>query len=169
LSLVYLEICWRLGLPVWGVNLPKHFVVGYGLPGDSFYIDVFNQGRILTEDDCLALCQTPPSNRLAVEKEFSEPATKKTILFRMLSVLKQIYVAMENWEAAYNTVDLMFIVQPDQITELRDRGLLAYRLNHLHEAISDLERYLFLAPRNSDARWVDRQLEMMEEKLLRLN
>ncbi len=87
----------------------------------------------------------------------------------MLSILKQIYVGLEDWEAAYNTVDLMFIVKPDQTTELRDRGLLAYRLDHLHQAIFDLERYIFLSPHNSDVRWVDRQAEMMEEKLLLLN
>lgn len=169
LSVIYLEIGWRLGLPVWGAGLPGHFIVGYGRSAARLYIDVFNRGRLLSEDDCLSLCRIPFSERDTFREQFLKPATKRAILFRMLLNLKQIYIRAEDWAAAYKTVDLMLIVQPDVITELRDRGLLAYRLNNLHAAIFDLNRYLFLVPDSSDKVYLEQQLEIMEEKLIQLN
>jgi regulator of sirC expression with transglutaminase-like and TPR domain len=169
LSLVCLEIGWRLGLPLTGLGLPGHFIIGYDLPETPIYIDAFNRGAILSEDDCLALSRVPVSERLAFRQQFLVPASKKAILLRMLLNLKQIYFRLENWEAAHRTLDLMLIVQPDQIDELKDRGLVAYRLNRLREAIFDLQRYLFLNPTAPDANWLKQHLEMMEDKLSRLN
>lgn len=169
LSAICLEIGWRLGLPMSGLGLPGHFIVGYGLPEAPLYLDPFNRGVILSEDDCLALCRVPTSQRLAFREQYLVPASKKAILFRMLLNLKQIYLRQETWDRAYRTLDLMLLVQPNQIEELKDRGLVAYRLNRLREATFDLHRYLYLKPNAPDAKWLRQHLEMIEEKLSRLN
>jgi regulator of sirC expression with transglutaminase-like and TPR domain len=169
LSVICLEIGWRLGLPLAGLGLPGHFIVGYGVPDAPIYFDAFNGGTILTEDDCLALCRVPFSERRTFREQFLIPASKKAILFRMLLNLKQIYLRQENWEEAYRTIDLMLAIQPDQMGELRDRGVVAYRLNRLREATFDFQRYLFLNPDAADANWLKQHLEMIEERLSRLN
>ncbi len=169
LSIIYLEVGWRLGLPVAGVNMPGHFIVAYGASTNFIYIDVFNQGRILSEDDCLKLCNVLPSERLSFREEFLKPTSKRAILYRMLLNLKQIYGEREAWETTYRIVDLMVITQPHEVTEIRDRGLLAYRLNRLHDAIFDINRYLFLAPDSVDTEWLEERIEVIEEKLVRLN
>jgi regulator of sirC expression with transglutaminase-like and TPR domain len=169
LSLVYLEIGWRLGLPVWGVGLPGHFIVAYGEPAEPLFIDVFNRGRLLSEDDCMNLARVSSSSRAQFKKRFLRPVGKKAMLYRMLLNLKQIYVKNEDWKPAYNTVDLMLAVAPDQTTELRDRGLIGYRLEQLQQATFDLQRYLFLNPHTPDAAWLKQRLEEMEQELLRLN
>lgn len=169
LSVIYLEVAWRLGLPVWGVGLPSHFIIAYGPSDRPIYIDVFNQGVRLSEADCLALARTPMSNLQAFQAHFLKPVTKKAILYRMLLNLKQIYLRAENWELAYRVVDLILIVAPTQTTELRDRGLIAYRLNRRQAAIFDLQHYLFLLPHAPDADWIKKRIEVMEEELLRLN
>lgn len=169
LSVIYLEVGQRLNLPVWGIGMPGHFIVGYGSPTAPIYIDVFNQGRILSEDDCLNICQVPLTNRRSFRQQYLKPVTKRQILFRMLLNLKQIYVGWEDWQTAYRTVNLMLTVRPDEINELRDRGLLAYRLNRLQDAIFDIKRYLFLSPQSVDAAWLEKRVEAMEEKLIRLN
>ena len=169
LSVIYLEVGRRVGLPLWGIGMPGHFIVGYGSPTDPIYIDVFDQGQILSEDDCLAICHIPPSDRLNFRNEFLKPATKKSILYRMLLNLKQIYVKQEAWESAHKTVDFMVLVRPNEPTEIRDRGLLAYRLDRLHDALFDLKRYLFLAPKGTDSSWLENRVEAIEEKLNRLN
>ena len=168
LSLVYLEIGWRLGLPIWGIGLPGHFIVGYGPPDAPLYLDLFNGGLLLSEADCLALARVPLSNRLSFKEHFLKPASKKAILYRMLLNLKQIYLKAEQWEEAYRLVDLMFIAA-HQTTDLRDRGLIAYRLDRRQAAIFDLQRYLFLLPHAPDSAWLKKRVETMEEELLRLN
>ena len=169
LSAIYLELGWRLGLPMWGIGLPGHFIVGYGSTTDPIYIDVFGQGRILSEEECIDIARGSHNSRDRIKNEYLKPISKRAILFRMLLNLKQIYVGLENWETAYKVVDLMCIAKPKQINEVRDRGLLAYRLNRLHAAIFDIERYLFLARNSPDTAWLKQHLETMEEKLLRLN
>jgi regulator of sirC expression with transglutaminase-like and TPR domain len=169
LSAIYLEVGWRLGLPLWGVGMPRHFIVGYGELSKPIYIDVFNQGWLLNEDDCLTMCQVSPANREAFRAEFLQPATKKAILYRMLLNLKHIYIGREIWEQAYKTVDLMRLVDPRQLNDLKDKGLLAYRTEKLHEAIFDLNRYLFLAPQNGESEWLAERVKVMEKKLMRLN
>ena len=169
LSVIYMEVGRRLGLPVWGIGMPGHFIVGYGLSDSPIYVDVFNRGRLLSEDECLALANESSINRLAFKHEILRPATPKAILYRMLLNLKHIYVEGEVWELAYKTVDLMLLVRPDEVTEIRDRGLLAYRLDRLHEAVFNIKRYLYLEPRSFEAAWLEKRVETMEEQLLRLN
>jgi regulator of sirC expression with transglutaminase-like and TPR domain len=169
LSVLYLEIGRRLALPLWGIGMPGHFIVGGGSLNRPLYIDVFNQGRLLTEEDCLTLCNITETQRMSFKKQFLRPVTKKEILFRMLLNLKHIYINGENWPAAHTTVDLLLAVQPDQASEFKDRGLLAYRLDRLQEAIFDLKRYLFLTPDSPDKAWLEERLMLMEEKLSQLN
>ncbi len=169
LSVIYLEIGWALGLPVSGIGLPGHFIVGYDVPENPLFIDVFNGGKLLTVEDCLELCQLPLSDLIPFKRDYLKPVSKKAILYRMLLNLKQIYVALEDWETSYKTVDLMLQIYPDRANEVRDRGLIAYRLGRLHAAIADVQEYLVLAPDNPDASWLEQHLEMMELKLGRLN
>lgn len=169
LSVIYLEIGWALGLPVFGVGMPGHFIVGYELPDSQTYIDVFNQGRRLTEADCLEICQLPLSDLIPFRRDYLKPAAKRAILYRMLLNLKQIFLKSQDWPAAYKTVDLMLQLYPEQVGDIRDRGLLAYRLNRLRDAIFDLERYLNLAPQARDAAWLRDHLDTIRSRLIRLN
>ncbi len=169
LSVVYLEVGWRLKLPLWGINLPGHFIVGYGSADDPIYIDVFGRGRILSEAECLALSQGRITDPRRIKEIYLKPAAKKAILYRMLLNLKQIYVGTERWASAYKVTDLMLAITPRQPNDIRDRGLLAYRLDRLRDSTADIERYLFLTPNSPDAEWLKQHLEKMEEKLLRLN
>lgn len=169
LSVVYIEVGARLDLPVWGIGIPRHFIVGYGSTTSPIFVDAFNRGKILSEADCLELSHISVTQLPHFRERFLKPVSTRSIVFRMLANLKYIYVSKKNWEAAYKTIDLMLAVQPDQLTELKERGLLAHRLGRLHDAVVDLKRFLFLAPKHLDADWVEQQIEELESKLLRLN
>ena len=169
LSVVYMEVGRRLDLPLWGVGIPQHFIVGYGVPEEPIYIDVFDQGQILTEIDCMVISGHSFSDQESFKKDYLKPATKRAVLFRMLQNLKYLYLDQKNWEATYKTIDLAVEVYPNQLNELRDRGLMAYRLNRFQDAIFDINRYLHLAPNLEDKAWLERRVELMEEQLLRLN
>ena len=63
----------------------------------------------------------------------------------MLLNLKRIYVQMYSFPQARDVTELMLAVDPSALTELKDRGLLAYHLNDFSAALRDLQRYLRLA------------------------
>src|SRR3972149_8015700 len=52
LSILYMEIAWRLDLPLVGVGLPGHFIVKHEAAEREILVDPFHQGARLSEEDC---------------------------------------------------------------------------------------------------------------------
>ena len=65
----------------------------------------------------------------------------------MLVNLKRLYVRMQSFPQARAIADLLLAVDPSALSELRDRGLLAYHMEDFASALRDLEAYLRLMPR----------------------
>jgi regulator of sirC expression with transglutaminase-like and TPR domain len=151
LALVYLEVARRSGARAVGVNFPGHFLLRIpsgptrGLSEDLI-VDPFHGGGLLSEPDCRRLLKKHVGEDAAFDPELLAPATKAQILSRMLLNLKRIYVRMRSFPQARNVTELLLAVDPSALTELRDRGLLAYHLNDFSAALRDLSHYLQLTP-----------------------
>ena len=63
----------------------------------------------------------------------------------MLLNLKRAYIRLYSFQQAHDVTQLLLSVDPAGITELRDRGLLAYHLDDLPSALRDLQSYLQLS------------------------
>ena len=74
-------------------------------------------------------------------------AGRRQVIVRMLLNLKRLYVRMRSFPQARLATHLLVALSPSSITELRDRGLLAYHVDDLAAALRDLEEYLRLASR----------------------
>lgn len=89
LAVVYLEVARRAELPLFGLALPGHFVVGYRLPpGGLVVIDPFEHARILTAGDLDAIAARAGA---AVTPAMLAPATPAAIAARMLRNLAGSY------------------------------------------------------------------------------
>ncbi len=75
-----------------------------------------------------------------------EPTSHREILARVLRNLKQIHIQVKEFRQAIACIDRILILQPDQSTELRDRGLMHRALECWTSAREDLERFVALAP-----------------------
>jgi len=147
LSIVYLEVARRAGLLVEGVNFPGHFLVRCAEPGSTQYlvIDPFHSGALLSEHNCRLLLQKHVGREVAFSRSLLAPATRIQILTRMLLNLKRIYVHMRSFPQARDVTELLLAITPSALSELRDRGLLAYQLNDVNGALRDLQAYLRLS------------------------
>ena len=126
LSVVYCEVGRRLGLPVYGVSFPGHFLVKYaGEP--EIIIDPFF-GTVLTAEECEERWGDLRPDGARLERRLLRPASPREILVRMLSNLKQVYVEQNDAERALACVDRILLLAPDTPRELRDRGILYQRL-----------------------------------------
>jgi regulator of sirC expression with transglutaminase-like and TPR domain len=161
LSVVYLELGWRLELPVAGVGMPGHFVVGFYPEGAPRYVDVFRQGLLLDRDDCIARLREQAGGDFTFRDEYLAPVGKRQILTRMLTNLKHLYAQRGDWDRALGTIERLLLLQPDAPDEVRDRGLVQMRRGALRAAQTDLERYLQLAPRADDRRAVREQIALI--------
>ena len=88
LSVVYLLVARRLGLPMSGVAVPGHFLVRYDGPYETLWIDPFNEGAILNREDCEELLR---AMGYPVVDEYLRPCTTRQIIARMLSNLAQVF------------------------------------------------------------------------------
>ena len=107
-------------------------------------IDPFHAGALLSEHDCRLLLQKHVGSEVAFSKSLLAPATRLQIIVRMLLNLKRIYVHMRSFPQARDVTELLLAITPSALSELRDRGLLAYHLNDVTGALRDLQTYLRL-------------------------
>src|SRR6266581_8631863 len=161
LSTVYLEVGRRIGCRLAGVAFPGHFLVrtiGREVMSDVL-IDPFNRGLILTEQECKALLLETYGGQVPFRPELLKRARNSEILQRMINNLKWIYQQQRDFHMALRVQQLLLCIAPDRPEEIRDRGLIHFRLALLAEAGADLERYLALAPQADDAPQVRKRLK----------
>jgi regulator of sirC expression with transglutaminase-like and TPR domain len=149
LSVVYLEVARRAGLTMEGVNFPRHFLIrcaDQSARGKSgLILDPFHGGMILSEQKCRVLLQQHVGPEVSFSRSLLAPATRPEIVVRMLLNLKRLYVNMRSFPQARDVIELLVAMTPSALSELRDRGLLAYHLNDVSGALRDLQTYLKLA------------------------
>ncbi len=165
LSLVYMEVGGRLGMQIAGVGMPAHFLVKYVGDRDEIVVDPFRRGIIMSADDCRELLRRVTGDLIPVTTGELPVLGKKEMLNRMLNNLKGIYLARKDYPRSLGAVERMLLVNPKQPEEVRDRGLIKYRLGELTEAIFDLETYLNANPDAPDADAMERQVREMRREL----
>ena len=151
LCTVYMEVARRAGLSVEGVGLPGHFVVRLASSPAPLLVDPFHAGAVITIEDCQRRLDRIYSGRLRLEPSMLAPCGRKAILSRMVRNLKGIYVKAGDYARALRAVEMLRILDPDSVDELRDRGALYAALDCYAAAASDLESYLALRPRCAEA------------------
>jgi regulator of sirC expression with transglutaminase-like and TPR domain len=164
LSVLYLEISRRLHMPVFGVDLPRHFVVQFDDGRYSTYIDPFHGGKIITAQECFALAQEPEGRASLLQR-----STKKRIIMRMLRNLLHSYLRSKDFARAVTTLNFLLEGSPDVPEWYRQRGALEIQRKRYQAARTDLERYLAMAPLAPDREEIVRQLEEIHRWLGRIN
>ncbi len=102
LSILYSIIAQKLEIPIYGINLPNQFVLGFmdefqtlkmlGLGGDKtnvlFYINPFSKGRIFDQNEIENYLK---SLNLPLKPTYFEPCSNTDILKRMINNLSYAY------------------------------------------------------------------------------
>jgi len=101
LSCVYSIVAQKLDIPIYGVNLPKHFILAYtedhtpveNKHGILFYINAFNRGQIFGRHDVIAFLK---QLNLAPNDDFVLPCSNLDIIIRVLRNLSTSYAQSGN-------------------------------------------------------------------------
>jgi len=156
LSILYMELGRRIGLPLEGVSFPGHFLVRLRLRGGMLVLDPFAGGAPQSEAELRSrvkrvipdgVADNLPAAELPLD-QFLEPASNRQILSRLLRNLKGIYRETDKPERMLDVLNRMLLVAPDASGELRDRGYVYQRLECYRAALKDLSDY---AEREPDA------------------
>jgi regulator of sirC expression with transglutaminase-like and TPR domain len=108
LALVYLELAWRINLPMVGIGMPGHFIIRPDFEGSEIFVDAFNRGEILFAEDCRQkLMQIYRQEIPTLPPEILQPVSKQQFLMRMLNNLQTIYLNQEDVDRALMIKDLL--------------------------------------------------------------
>jgi len=177
MSILYMELGRRIGLPLEGVSFPGHFLVRLRLRGGTLVLDPFAGGAPQSEDELRSrvkrvipdgVADDLPAAELPLD-QFLEPATNRQILSRLLRNLKGIYRKSDMPERMLDVLNRMLLVTPDASAELRDRGYVYQRLECYRAALKDLTDYAEREPDAPDLDEVRGKLFELSALCARLN
>ncbi len=155
LGIVVLEVGWRLGLPLEGVNFPGAFLVRYRGEEIDLLIDPFGSGAIYFEDQAQELLDRSYGGMVALRDAFLARATRQDMLARLLLTLKEIYSQIGDDRRTLAVVERILMIRPTAPLMSRSRGVLLARLGRHEEAVRQFEAYLRVSPTASDRSMVE--------------
>ena len=164
LSLVFLEVGKRLDIPLVGVGMPGHFLLRHR-DEESLFIDSFNQGVLLSEEECAERMRQVPQANIAWDSRLLAPLSNRDYVARILRNLKGIYLQDQDHRRALTMIDRLVALYPEAVQERRDRGLLNFQLEHHEQALQDLEFYLDSEPLSDDQEDVQRLVSRLKQLL----
>jgi regulator of sirC expression with transglutaminase-like and TPR domain len=146
LSLLYKVVAERLGLRVWGVGLPGHFLVGMEMDGGQILIDPFAQGRLVTTDEAHSRLQEMFGPEVQWSDELLRPASNRHWLTRILQNLLNVFGSTDHFADVAAVLEMEMILWPNQNHLQRDLGLVLARCGLAEPASIWLDRYLQTNP-----------------------
>lgn len=166
LSLIYMELAKRVGLPMVGVNLPGRFMIRPAIEDMEVLVDCFNAGEVLFVQDVEEMLakfygagdggdskgdseKSPvnPPPRVTIDRSFFDDNSLRPQQFftRVLTNLKQIYFNSEEYENALQIVGYQNHCSPSpEIKRFnrRDGGICLFLMQRWDEAREELGGYL---------------------------
>ncbi|MCO5260704.1 MAG: transglutaminase-like domain-containing protein [Crocinitomicaceae bacterium] len=116
LTIIYSIVAQSLNLPIYGVNLPNHFIAAYidedginqfvnadNKNGVLFYINVFSRGSLFDESEIVDFLK---KLNITSSREYFEPCSNTTIIRRMLTNLISSFQQAGNAEKVKELIEL---------------------------------------------------------------
>jgi len=157
LAVMYMEIARRLHMPVFGIGLPRHFVLEFNDGNYATYIDPFHGGRVISARECFALAGATVADPALLRR-----VTHKQIVMRMLQNLDHAYARQRDFRRAVAILDLLIEGAPEIGPWYRRRAVFSLEIGRPKDARRDLARYLELEPEAADREEIRRQLEKLD-------
>lgn len=172
LSVIYMEVGRRIGLPLHGISFPSHFLVKCIVRDGAIVLDPYAKGASLGVDDLVKRLRTwrnglQPDAEMV--KNMLATAGSREILARILRNLRAIYLDKGLLSKALQAADRIISLTPQAAEEYRERGKLYVRLECFRAALADYRSYLLLDPEAPDAADVQTKTMELQQRAERLN
>jgi len=127
LSVLWMEVGRRAGIPVAGIGLPGHFVVRVGPPPGTL-ADPFAGGVPLTVDDCRRKVKALAGGRVPWRAEYLRQMELPALLERVLRNLSGCRERTGDEAGRFRAVTFLSALRPDEPENLLSRAELAEEL-----------------------------------------
>ena len=169
LSIIFMELGWRVGMPLEGVGFPGHFLVRLAGEPLDLLLDPYQRGTSVHEEDCRKMLHDLSDGKLELRDQHLASVSKHDMIARLLMNLKSAYLRANDDVNALAAVDRLLLLHPDDLDEVRDRGLLLYRLERFGPALQALTRYLGGRPEAPDRESIEAHARNLRTLIATLN
>ncbi|MEZ4319635.1 MAG: transglutaminase-like domain-containing protein [Myxococcota bacterium] len=148
LSVVYIEVARRCGVTIDPVGFPGHFLVAPADAEPEFFVDPFNQGRVLTTE-ALTERMTRMMGSRPSPQEVSAAVRRVNptyVLVRINNNLKGAMLKSDDIPGACRAVRRMLALAPHLPSERRDLALMTAHQGDPRAAADELRAYLDAHP-----------------------
>jgi regulator of sirC expression with transglutaminase-like and TPR domain len=169
LGILMLELGWRVGMPLEGVGFPGHFLVRLTGEQSDLLLDPFSRGMIVREADCQRMLRDTTKGRVSYEPGMIASVRRRDMLLRLLNNLKNAYIRQGEDALALGVVEHLLVLTPGDLDEVRDRGLLLFRLQRYGQALECLGTYLDGRPAAPDRDVIEKHRAALRQLIASLN
>jgi len=169
LSVVYIEVGKRIGLPIVGIAFPGHFIVKHKGKHMETFIDPFEGGQFLSEESLLEKLRTVFQQPTPMKPEFLMEVSNREIITRMLRNLKQIYFQEKVYERATIAGERIAWLNPESAQDRRDLGYLYHQSNCYGKSLAAFKEYLRLTGDALDREEIERNMVTLTKQLATMN
>jgi len=128
-----LHLAHYLDLPVALIQARHHFLLKWVRSGKTIYMDLYNEGRALNDQELIQVLNRSASNL--------EVWSAKQLLTQYLELLMHAFERSQNLAQLHVVYNLLIELDEANTTILGQRALLRHKLGFTREALSDLKRY----------------------------
>ena len=169
LAIVMMELGWRIGIPFEGVGFPGHFLVRLAGEPLDLILDPYRRGMSVHEEDCRRMLLETTGGKVEFEPAQLASVGKLEMIGRLLHNLKAAYLRGDEDERALAAVERLLVLDPANAEEMRDRGLLLFRLRRYGQALDSLGGYLARVPAARDRATIEQHVATLQQLLADLN
>ncbi|MGZ3722327.1 MAG: transglutaminase family protein [Bdellovibrionales bacterium] len=128
-----LHLAHFLDLPMALIQARHHFLLKWVRSGKTIYMDLYNEGRALSDQELITVLNRSSSNL--------EVWSSKQLMTQYLELLMQAFERSQNLQQLHVVYDLLLQMDESNTMILGQRALLRHKLGFTREALSDLKRY----------------------------
>jgi regulator of sirC expression with transglutaminase-like and TPR domain len=168
LSVLYMAVAGRTGIPLQGVAAPGHFLTCYETFDTPLFVDAFAGGKVRTLEETVDWLEA--NQGLARENARAALAAvgPRPIVIRMLNNLKTLYARQRDWHACWKVQHRLLALQSAIYNERRDWAVISVKAGRAGAAIEMLDRCLETCPPEERA-FLQKQRQEAHGKLAQWN
>lgn len=159
LGTVVLGVARRLDWPLYSINFPGHFLLGYATAEGVLAIDPFHGGLILDDEELAQRWLIATSARPGCIQDQLRPAEPRSVLVRMLNNIRLVHAQKREYGRAATATEKVLLVEPGNAMHERDLGYLLLGARQVDRAVHHLQNYLRRCPGAPDEATVREHLD----------
>jgi len=162
LAVLYSIVAEQVGLSHEVLAMPSYFLLRVRDCATEFYIDPYENGRFLNQDEFLRKFRTSLQKNRMLSSNLFEKVDSQHLVARLTQQLKHIYIIKNNALEALRAVEVLTALYPASPELTRDRGILYCEMEYFSKAMDDLRFYLKHRPEAEDVAEIKKLTSMIK-------